>query len=226
MKSLRLLFAFVLVATLSFAIRIGEFVHDVRGFEMASIGSAIAADKTEKAVEGEEAQPSVDVPEGLPETEASPLPETDWADPITLDMQFTETQTRVLKELKERRDALDTRESQMNQREALLQVTERRIEEKIAELEQIRTDMKNLLGQQSEEEEARLRSLVKIYEGMKPTQAASIFDNLDMDILLQVVGRMSERRTAPILASMDVKKAQELTTLLAEQKQLPDMPLD
>jgi len=56
---------------------------------------------------------------------------------------------------------------------------------------------------------------------MKPKDASAIFDNLDMDILLQVVSRMSERKTAPIMAAMNIQKAQELTTLLAEQKQLP-----
>ena len=152
------------------------------------------------------------------------MPADDWADPTTIDMNFSETQTTVLNELKERRDALDQRETRITQREALLQVTERRVEEKISELESIRVEIKDLLGQQSQEEEARMLSLVKIYEGMKPKDAASIFDNLDMDILLQVVGRMSERRTAPILAAMSVQKAQQLTTLLAEQKKLPAIP--
>jgi flagellar motility protein MotE (MotC chaperone) len=110
----------------------------------------------------------------------------------------------------------------MNQRDALLKVTERRIQEKIEELTALRQEIEGLLGTQSKEEEARLQSLVKIYSGMKPKDAAAIFDKLNMDILLQVVGRMSERKSAPIMAAMDTQKVQELTTLLAEQKALPD----
>ena len=101
-------------------------------------------------------------------------------------------------------------------------MTEQRIEEKISELDSIRVEIKDLLGEQSEEEEARLQSLVKIYSGMKPKEAAAIFDNLNMDILLQVMARMSERKSAPIMAAMNVQKAQELTLLLAEQRQLPE----
>jgi len=209
----------VLVALLSFGVRVSEIVTEVKTPQQALSGSAMAA-KEKKEGEKE----SVAVPEGLPENEPAPLPADDWADPTTLEMEFTETQTRALEELKERRAALDSRENRLAQREALMAVTEKRIEEKITELDSIRNEINDLLGSQSEEEEARLRSLVKIYEGMKPKDAAAIFDNLDMDILLQVVGRMSERRTAPVLAAMDIRKAQELTTLLAEQKKLPELP--
>jgi flagellar motility protein MotE (MotC chaperone) len=150
--------------------------------------------------------------------------DNEWADPTTLDMNFTETQRKALDELKERREVLDSLENRLSQREALLEVTEKRIEEKITELEAIRNELKDLLGEQSEQEEARMTSLVKIYEGMKPKDAAIIFDNLDMDILLGVISRMSERRSAPILASMSPERVQRLTTLLAEQKKLPEIP--
>jgi flagellar motility protein MotE (MotC chaperone) len=208
----------VLVALLSFGVRITEIVTEVKTPEQAFTASAVAAEEKK-----DDAAP-VDVPSGLTENDPAPLPEDDWADPTTLEMEFTETQTKVLQELKERRATLDARESRIVQREALMEVTEQRIEEKIIELDSIRNEINDLLGKQSEEEEARLQSLVKIYEGMKPKDASAIFNNLDMDILLQVVSRMSERRSAPIIATMDVKKAQELTTLLAEQKQLPQLP--
>lgn len=212
----------ILVAFLSFAIRLGDIVTDVKTVDQVFSGAAMAEEKP--ADDKEKKAEPVNVPEGLAEDEPAPVLETEWADPATLDMQFSETQTTVLKELKERRTALDTRESRIAQREALLAVTEKRIEEKLAELESIRTEIENLLGEQSEEEEARLQSLVKIYEGMKPKDAASIFDDLNMDILLQVVSRMSERKSAPIMAAMNIQKVQDLTKLLAEQKQLPELP--
>lgn len=226
MNSLKVLPLLVIVALLSFAIRFGEFAADVKTREQFLNPASIAAEEAHggSGEEGDTKAESIPVPAGLPDSEPAPMPENAWADPATIDMQFSETQTTVLKELKERRDALDAREGRINQREALLKVTEQRVEEKITELDQIRGEIKDLLGQQSEEEEARLLSLVKIYEGMKPKEAAAIFDNLNMDILLQVVGRMSERRSAPIIASMNVQKAQELTTLLAEQKKLPELP--
>jgi len=207
----------IIVATMSFVVRLGDIVTDVKTAQQALSGSVLAEEKKE----GKE---PVVVPSGISEDEPAPLPEKKWADPMTTDMNFSETQTTVLKELKERRESLDGRELRANQREALLKVTEQRIEEKISEMKSIRVEIETLLGTQSDEEEARLQSLVKIYSGMKPKNAAAIFDNLDMNILLQVMGRMSERKSAPIMASMDVKKVQDLTRLLAEQKKLPDFP--
>jgi flagellar motility protein MotE (MotC chaperone) len=215
MKSLRLLILLIAVSFLSFVVRLGDIVTEVKTVEQTLTLSATAEAPPEKVE-------SVAIPEGLPDSEPVPMPEQEWADPTTLEMEFSQTQQSVLKELKTRREELDSRDNRLNQRDALLQVTERRIEEKIAELDALKIEIETLLGSQSEQEEARLQSLVKIYSGMKPKDAAAIFDNLDMKILLQVVGRMSERKTAPIMASMDIKKAQELTTLLAQQIQLPE----
>ena len=226
MASTRLLILLILTAFFSFVIRFGDVVTQVKTMDQAFKATAIAASKSEgddkDGKEGKEAH--VPVPEGLPETEPAPLPKRNWADPTTADLQFSETQRGVLEELKRRRTDLEKREREMDQRQALLDVTEQRIEEKISEMDQMRHELKELLGQQSEQEAGRIKSLVKIYESMKPKDAAAIFDNLDMDILLQVVGQMSERRVSPILASMDTQRAQELTTLLAEQKQLPQLP--
>ncbi|WP_419902504.1 magnesium transporter MgtE N-terminal domain-containing protein [Kiloniella sp.] len=56
---------------------------------------------------------------------------------------------------------------------------------------------------------------------MKPKDAARIFEELDMVVLLDVVERMKERKTAPILASMNPKRAKEITLELAQRRDLP-----
>ena len=67
-------------------------------------------------------------------------------------------------------------------------------------------------------------SLVKVYENMKAKDAAQIFNTLDMDILIEVMGRMSERKLSPVLAEMDPDRARSVTIFLAEQKSLPKAP--
>src|SRR3546814_4430099 len=59
--------------------------------------------------------------------------------------------------------------------------------------------------------EGQMQSLVKIYESMKPKDAARIFEELDMEVLLEVVERMKERKTAPILAEMNPERAKTVT---------------
>ena len=60
-----------------------------------------------------------------------------------------------------------------------------------------------------------IAAVEKIYENMKPKAAAGVFEELDMDILLEVVSRMKERKVAPILALMTPTRAKELTFELA-----------
>jgi len=77
------------------------------------------------------------------------------------------------------------------------------------------------LKKHDKQEEEKIQRLVKMYESMKPKDAARIFQNLDMAILISVVERMKERKVAPILAAMASKEAKKLTTELATRKQLP-----
>jgi len=66
-----------------------------------------------------------------------------------------------------------------------------------------------------------MESLVKIYEKMKPKDAARIFNNLEMDILIDVASNIKESKMAPILASMSSDRANKLTVELATRRQLP-----
>ena len=62
---------------------------------------------------------------------------------------------------------------------------------------------------------------MKLYEGMRPRDAAAIFDDLDMPVLVPIVDRMREARAAPVMAAMRPERARaltaELTRLRAER---------
>lgn len=135
--------------------------------------------------------------------------------------ELSQAEIDVLQQLLERREELDARSQQLDTREELLMVAERRIDMKIGELKGIQGTIESHLKQHDKEEEAKLKSLVKIYASMKPKQAARIFERLEMPILLDVVERMKEAKVAPIIAQMDPVKAEAVTTELAHRRQLP-----
>ncbi|MGE0109186.1 MAG: MotE family protein [Bdellovibrionales bacterium] len=130
-------------------------------------------------------------------------------------------ETKLYKQLAGRRDQLEERAKQLDAREAIVAVAERRIDQKMEEMRVLQKQLKSLLGQASSEQTAQLENLVKIYETMKPKEAARIFENLDMKILLHVVQRMKPKSTAAILASMDPLKAKAITVALTKRDQLP-----
>lgn len=180
-----------------------------------------ASEKTagEKTAEGESG-PAAEG-EGVPEVKP-----VEWRDAEDSDTEFSNIRTELYDNLGKRREELDKREADMVTREALLRAAEQEIDRKYNELSQLRSEIEKLLQKQSEEEQARIVSLVKIYEGMKPADAARIFDTLDIDILLSVMSRMSERKLSPIMAVMNPERAKTMTIMLAEQKQLPQLPLN
>lgn len=136
---------------------------------------------------------------------------------------FSPAEVEVLQSLSKRRDELDKRQKQIDQRESLLKVAESEVDRKISELNKIKKELEDLLGKQQTAQDERMISLVKIYEGMKPKEAARIFDTLDMSVLLPVISRMKENKTAPVLAAMDPEKARQVTIKLAEQRKLPNI---
>ncbi len=136
---------------------------------------------------------------------------------------LSSSEIEVLQRLVERRDQLEKRSEELDLRENLLVATEQRIDTKIAKLKDIEKTIQDLLKQYDEQELKKLKSLVVIYEKMKPKDAARIFNTLDMDVLLDVAVLMKESKLATILGNMSGKRAQELTVELATRKQLPDV---
>jgi flagellar motility protein MotE (MotC chaperone) len=133
----------------------------------------------------------------------------------------TDAEVDVLQKLANRRDELNKRSRNIDLRENMLVATERRVKEKIAELKKYQTIIEGLLRKHDGQKEKKYRSLVKIYESMKPKDAARIFEQLEMEVLLSVVERMREARTGPILAKMAPRKAKALTSALAARNDLP-----
>ena len=134
---------------------------------------------------------------------------------------LTQSELEVLQALQERREEIDRREDDVIRKEAELEAIRKQIERKVAELQALQDTIQGLLVQHDEQEEGELRRLVKIYEVMKPKDAARVFNELDMPIMLDVLQRMKERLAAPILAHMDPDRAKAVTVELAQRRQLP-----
>lgn len=135
---------------------------------------------------------------------------------------LTQTEIDLLQQLAERRDILDNREGEINQRFGMLKAAESRIDKKVAELKLFQDTISKLIKTYDAQQDAKMGSLVKIYEAMKPKDAALIFQELDMETLLLVAERMKERKLAPIMAKMNPARATEITVELSRLRDLPN----
>ncbi len=187
--------------------------------ELAEIAPASGGE--EGATTPEHASPEM---AATPATDAGKQGASAMADTFLPDASnMSRSEIELLQELSVRRGELKQRESELDIRERLLQATEKGIDAKIAKLKDIEAQIKQVLVVHNEQEEAQLKSLVKVYETMKPKDAARIFEKLDMSILIEVVERMSERKIAPVLAEMSSDSAKALTVELATRKQMPEI---
>lgn len=131
------------------------------------------------------------------------------------------TEQQLLERLVARRSELEQYEKDLALRASIVDAAEKRIEERSTTLEALEAQISSLVDQRQEMEAGQFASIVAMYENMRPKDAANIFNNLDMPVLLQVAKTMSPRKMAPILAAMEAPRAQELTVQMAD---LADRP--
>lgn len=140
------------------------------------------------------------------------------------EVPVSDSERALLLELRQRREELDARTQAAAAREALLAAAERRINTRVEELKALQARLEALESNRSSRDEANWRGLVKVYETMKPRDAAVIMNELDMLVLLGVLDRMKETKTAPILAAMQPDRARLVTAELAQLRQRSNSP--
>jgi flagellar motility protein MotE (MotC chaperone) len=153
--------------------------------------------------------PTVTVPQ--PPEETAPPPVTD-------------AERTVLLELRQRRQELDARDAALATRESVLAATEQKLSARVTELQSLQKKLEATEAARKDREDASWQGLVKLYEAMKPRDAATIFNDLELPVLLQVVDRMKETKAAPVLAAMQPDKARDLTAKLAQMRTRRDGP--
>ncbi|MDE2574721.1 MAG: hypothetical protein KGL55_05380 [Rhodospirillales bacterium] len=153
---------------------------------------------------------------------ATPAPTLAAAPPP--DPPVSAAERGLLLDLRHRSAQLDAREAAVKSREAMLAAAEKRLAVRLDELTALQTRLEALDKVRKQRVNANWTGLVKLYENMKPRDAATIFDGLDMAVLLQVMDRMNERKAAPVLAAMQPERARLVTAQLAALRARRDAP--
>lgn len=137
----------------------------------------------------------------------------------------------LLQALRARRAELDAREQALAAREAVAEALEKRATQRLEEAAALarqavaaapaegdRAERERLERERSAREEAGWRQMVKLYEAMRPRDAAAVFDELDLAVLVPLVDRMRKAKAAPVLGAMRPERARALTAELARHR--------
>jgi flagellar motility protein MotE (MotC chaperone) len=212
----------IVVAAMTLTLRVGDL------WQTISEGTSYTGVRTVQAAEEKATEPTPPPTEPV-KTDAAQKeePKTEEKTAQTKSEKRSsddiETGSDLYKQLMGRREQLDKRAKELEGREALILVAEKRLDQKVREMETLKKQIETLLGQAGAQQQEQIDNLVKVYEIMKPKDAAKIFETIDLPILLGVVQKMKPARTAAVLAEMNPEKAKEITVALTRRDQLPEL---
>ena len=202
MRSARPLPCAIAVMTLLVGVKTVGLVHEIGVSSAARASTHGVPEKAEPKPAESGTKPAVTA---LPQPPAAP------AEPV-----ISDAEKATLQDLRARRKELDARAVRLDEREALQMAAERRLTERVQQLTALQTKLEQLEKDRQDRQEANWRGLVRVYEDMRPRDAAAIFNELDNAVLIPVLDRMKDAKAALILAAMTPDRARGATSQLAQ----------
>lgn len=132
------------------------------------------------------------------------------------------SELQVLQSLAQRRTELDAREKQMATQEQLIAAAEAKLDGRIKQLSDMKSQVQALLDEANKTGDQDVLRMVKVYESMKPKDAAKVMETLKDDVRLPIAAKMKERNLAAVLAQMQPDKARDLTEKLSSRMKKAD----
>ena len=124
---------------------------------------------------------------------------------------------QVLQSLGDRRGELDQREEGLDTQVQLIAAAEAKLDDRIKDMNSLKQNIQDLLGQADAESQAETDRLVTVYEKMKPKDAAARMTLLDDSVRLPIAAKMKPAILAAILGFMQPEDAKVLTEKLAQR---------
>jgi flagellar motility protein MotE (MotC chaperone) len=130
----------------------------------------------------------------------------------------------ILERLQERRGAIDDRAKELELRENMLKAAERKVDGRLGELKEVEDRISAGARAEKEEADKQMKTIVIMYETMKPKDAAKVFDRLNLAVLVPIVTAMNPRKMSEVLAVMTPDAAERLTVALANRSREGSQP--
>ncbi|QDK46846.1 hypothetical protein DOM22_17625 [Bdellovibrio sp. ZAP7] len=126
-----------------------------------------------------------------------------------------------LTKLNDRKKELDAREEELNRQEVELQAQKVELDKRLKELEDMRGKISNMLETRVKADDQKVDTLVQMYTNMKAPQAAKVFETMDEDLVVEILGRMKKKNAADIMNLLKPEKAQIISEKYAGYKRAP-----
>lgn len=121
----------------------------------------------------------------------------------------------LLEALQERGRTLEEREAAVRNREQALKLVEQEVGQKITALTSAEEDLRRMIALTENAAENDVAQLTKVYESMKPKQAAALFEEMDPVFAAGFLARMRPNAAADVLAGLSPGAAHGISVILA-----------
>jgi len=186
-----------------------SWAQDTLNFPGSKFDPADITGSTHEKSKEEAAKPPAPVPEVAKPEGTVVYPEP--SQPVSA------SERAILERLQSRRQELEARAREIDIRESLLKAAEKRIDSRVEELKAVESRITTATDQKSETDAARFKGIITMYEGMKPKDAAKVFDRLDMSVLFEIASQIAPRKMSDILGLMAPEAAERLTIEMARR---------
>ena len=147
------------------------------------------------------------------------IPSVEAAEQMTLkeERNLPQQDSSNLLALREQKKDLSEREKALAEREAIIQEAEQRAQDKIKELLQLEARIQTMLAEEQSIKDKKIKRLTAVYEGMKADRAAPVIAQMDLEIVVKIFSRMSEKQVGKILSFLNPKQAVVISQALTER---------
>lgn len=121
----------------------------------------------------------------------------------------------LLQAFGERESRIEVREAAIRDRMHALTIADEEITAKLAKLQQADAQLRETISMAETASENDLDRLTRVYESMKPKQAAILFEEMDPNFAAGFLGRMRPEAAANIMAGLSPEAAHVFSVVLA-----------
>ena len=183
-----------------------NLIGAAQSFAEGSFGAKNSADSLSKASGGSASPAPTPAPVCAP-----------TAAELAKEAGLSPAELQVLQSLGDRRGQLDQREQGMDTQVQLIAAAENKLDDRIKDMNALKQNITDLLGQADAQQQAETDRLVTVYEKMKPKDAAARITLLDDSVRLPMAAKMKPAILAAILGFMTPEDAKVLTEKLSQR---------
>ena len=121
----------------------------------------------------------------------------------------------MLDAFRARETKIESQEIAIQDRMQALKFANREIDRKLAELEAAEASLRETIALADTAAENDLDRLTRVYENMKPKQAAALFEEMDPNFAAGFLGRMRPEAAAAVMAGLSPEAAHTFSVVLA-----------